>query len=512
MKKIFLIMLVLAGQKSLACQVSTPSFTNVAVSTEEERVFSYGIKSVDENVSGAVISNCRETAIKRRFVMITFGPEVVGLSDSVQGINFDRSFNYSDRCTIENNPLSYKQTEVDEKASFDNKWKFINECVEVTVTDKGNAPISFPEDQDGCSVKRISSQSAVFNGGFCFFRPGINSEYNVSINLKDSCKNISGYQEYSVRLQDFKAGINYYTSSTYKDELYDLSSFGTSDMRISVNPVKELFKVSDNLGVLRPTFPGDYAVNETHLGKIEFSSLDNRSVNITVPFVVNNICKTITKNNLNSSVCDYSTPFVANLKLLDSKDETLAEWFDGGVASAQWQGIIRGGGKVVPKDLIATEKMYKIEATFSDPYFDFNNFKKYLKNKIIIKPGEIGNIHTSEGIGDIPETSLISDTTDMFNVGEIGDINFPAVIGDLVSVRKKLNSYFSTTMYPPNYEKVCLAGTQNCEKVGKPFIKFVATFKINSDYSLSDMTVERISKLLGQYKKKIQDQPSYICK
>ena len=512
MKKILFIMLIILGDKASACRLTTPSYSNFAISTEDERIFSYGIKSVDEKLPGATISNCRETAMKRRFVMITFGPEIVGLSDSVRGINFDKSFTYNNSCTIENNPLIFKQSEEDEKNEFNSKWKFINECVELTVTDKGNAPIAFPLDQEGCTVTRVSSHSAVFNGGFCFFKPGPDSEYNVSVSVKDSCKSRSGYQDSGARLQDLKTGLNFYTSATYKDDLDDLSAFGSSEVRLSVNPVKDLFKISDNFGILRPTFPGDFPANDIHFGNIKFDSQGEHWVNIQTPFIVNNICDRIAKNGIESSVCDYSTPIAGNIYLKNAKGEVIAEWYDGGLAPAQWQGVLNGEGKIISQEFLPTNTTYKIEALFSDPYYDFNNFKKYLNNKINTDHVVFGRIHSSDGISIIPEVGGISESGQMISIGEIAEVSFPTAIDDLSALRKRLNSYFSSTMFPPIYDKVCLAGTSHCEKTGKPFIKLSATFKVNADYTLSDIQVERNSTLLGSYKRKIENQPNYVCK
>ena len=513
MKKIFaLVLLFIVGSEAFACGVSTQSYLNLAISTVEEKLFSYGVKAIDENVPSAVVSNCRETAAKRRFVMITFGPEMIGQNDSIRGTNFDRIFTNEASCSISNNPLKKIQSIESVSAKFDSRWKFINECVEVNVTELGPRPLSYPADQVGCKIKKNSDKSITFGGGFCFIKPSPDSEINVSINVKEACKGLQGYKDHAVELQDMEAGFNFYTSSTYKDEITDLSAFGSSTLRLSVNPSNSLFRTSDDFGILRPTFPADYAINDVHLGKIEINELNDKTVTLKTPFIVSNFCKSVEKNGLKSSVCDYATPYIGEVKLINSKGQTEATWFDGGLAPAQWQGILNGEGQAFSRDVLKAGQSYKIEVSFSDPYFEYNSFKKRLKSKIQRLNIRFPELYIGGSISEIPDLGNITDTDHMIEVGAVGEINFPANIPGLSNERKRLGAFFSTTLFPPIYEKACHPETGECEKVGTEFVKFTATFKVGSDYSISGLEVDRKSKILGSYKKKITEQPEYICK
>lgn len=512
MKKLLaLVLLTMAGSEVFACGVSTQSYVNLAISTVEEKLFSYGVKAIDENVPSAIISNCRETAAKRRFVMITFGPEMISQNDSIRGTNFDRIFTNETSCSITNNPLKIIQSIESVSANFDSKWKFINECVEVTVTELGSRPLSYPADQTGCKITKNSDISATFGGGFCFFKPNSDSEINVSINVKESCKSLRGYKDHAVELQDMEAGVNFYTSSTYKDEINDLSSFGSSTLRLSVNPSNLLFKASDDFGILRPTFPADYPLNDVHLGKIEIIEDNDKIVTLKTPFIVNNFCKSVEKNGLKSSICDYATPYIGEVKLINAKGQVEATWYDGGIAPSQWQGILNGEGQALPRDVLKANQTYKIEVSFSDPYFEYNSFKKRLKSKFQQLNIRFPLLHIGGSISEIPDLGNITDTDQMVEIGTVGEINFPATISGLSTSRKKLSAFFSTTLFPPMYSQACHPETGACENVGKEFVKFTATFKVGSDYSISGLEVERKSKILGSYKKKIAEQPEYIC-
>lgn len=512
LKIISLIYFSFLGADAFACAVKNPSYVSMAISTAEEKMFSYGLKTIDEKVPGSVVSNCRETAAKKRFVMITFGPDVIGSSDVVRGTNFDKEFTSANQCTIVNSPLDKNiQTDEDLKKRFDSKWKFINKCVEVQVTELGERPLSYPKDQTGCNITSISEKTAAFNGGFCFFKPGYDSEYSVTYRISEACKKEDGYKEYGVNLQDLEASVNYYTSGTYKDEINDLSAFGNFPIRLSVNPVNSLFKASEDFGILRPTFPGNYPVNDIHLGKLAVADYGGEFLTVKVPFIVNNVCKSFEKNGLKSSICDYSTPYVGEIKIINSKGQTEASWFDGGIASTQWQGVLNGEGEKVSKELIRKNEAYKIEVSFSDPYFDFNTFKKRVKSKMPEFNTSLPPLMESGGISTIPEFEEIQEIDEMIDVGAVGDLNFPASIGNINDSRKRLGAYFSTSLYPPMYSKACSTETGICVNVGVPFVKFIATFKVNDDYSISNIVIERQSKLLGSYKKIVNEQPEYKC-
>lgn len=514
MRNIFLIILFsLFSSPSFACGVSTPNYVNLAISTIEEKIFSYSVKTSDEKLPGAFVSNCRETALKRRFVMITFGPEMTGLNDSIRGTNFDKQFAENTICSIKNNPINALQSISAEKANFESKWKFINECVEVHVTELGSKPLSFPTDQTGCTIKSVNSKSALFNGGFCFLKPNTDSEWNVSVTVKESCKKINGYRDLGINLQDLESGVNFYTSSTYKDEINDLSAFGSFAVRLSVNPSPTLFRASDDFGILRPTFPEDFPVNDIHLGKLEIidEGENVKYVSLKTPLIVNNVCQSIEKNGLKSSICDYATPYVGEISLINSKGQVEATWFDGGIAPTQWQGILNGEGSEISKELLRKNETYKLEVSFADPYFEFNTFKKRIKSKFQALTSGLPVFYAGGGISEIPDLRDLVDINPILDINPIGELDFKTGLDGLDNNRKRLNAFFSTTLYPPMYTQACSPNTGTCQKTGKPFVKFTASFKVDSDYKISELLVERNSKILGSYKKKITQQPEMIC-
>ena len=506
---LFILTCMFAGS-AFACKVSTPKILNIGVTTTDSQYFSYGLKSLDQEIPYSVVNNCAETAAKRKYLMVTFGPEVVEASDSIRGTNYNRQY-VNAHCSIKNNPLKKIMSHEDGQAAFDKKWKYISNCIEIQVTELGSRPLSYPSDQEGCKITSISPKSAIFTGGYCFFKPNIDSEFNVLVGVSKACQGLRGYKDLGVNLQDINGNLNLYTSSQYNTDDLDLTALATTPVRVSTNPVASVLKPSDDFGIVRPVFPDTYPVNDIHLGKISFSQMGNQFVGIKTPFIVSNFCKEVEGQGVKSSVCDYSTPYVAEVTLKNDKNQIEASWFDGGIANAEWQGIINGEGFQVMKDAFPTNKIYHLEMNFSDPYYDFNYFKGRIKNKIGLVNARMPLFNMDGSIREIPDFRDIDEIDQMIEVDPISTLNFKDPLQGLANGRRRLSGFFSTTMYPPIYSNACNIDSGECTKLGKTFVKFTASFLLNADYSISGLKIKRESKILGSYDKEITEQPEFIC-
>jgi hypothetical protein len=111
--------------------------------------------------------------------------------------------------------------------------------------------------------------------------------------------------------------------------------------------------------------------------------MSNNEIIAMIPFIVDNAsCVKNEVNGVKSSACDYSTPYVGVITLKDAFGKEILTWQDGGIASANWQGILSGEGFKISKELIPVDKNYTLEIEFSDPPFSFNIFKNRILNKI----------------------------------------------------------------------------------------------------------------------------------
>ncbi|MCK6596587.1 MAG: hypothetical protein L6Q33_15435, partial [Bacteriovoracaceae bacterium] len=114
-------------------------------------------------------------------------------------------------------------------------------------------------------------------------------------------------------------------------------------------------------------------------------------------------------------------------------------------------------------------------------------------------------------IREISTIRDLEDIDDMIEVDPIAGLRLRDPIVGLATARRRLNGYFSSTMWPPIYKNVCSTTTGKCAEFNTGFAKFIASFKYGEDFSVNELTVERKSALLGNYKKSITEQPEYIC-
>ncbi len=506
----FMLFILAISKTSWCCETNSQGFINLAVSTPHLTYFSYGVNTVKDYLPFTTIKNCQLTYSQNKYVMIALGPEVVDANDKIRGTNFNRQYLES-KCSIKNNPLKDFSTYEKRKKIFEKKWKYINECSEVQVTELGKMPLAYPLDQEGCKIKVISPQSVSFNGGYCFFKPRIDSQFKVDLKISERCKSIEGYKNSEINLQDISGDISFYTSKEYIGDLIDLDALSSTSIRLSTNPLLPVIKPNDDFGVLKPLFPADFALNDIHLGKIEFNPFTDQFVEIATPFVVSNICSEIKIDGIKSSYCDYAIPFAAEIFLKNEKGESIYSWFDGGVASAQWQGIINGQGFQIAKEMLPTGKNYELEVVFSDPYFDFNYFKKRIQSKINSTRIPLPSISKDGSINEIPEVRKIEELESIPTIDPIDIRESKDTLAGVNKSRKRLEEFFSTTMFPPIYEQACILDKGICQKFKKYFLKFKANFYLNPDYSISKLKIKRDSKLLEPYEKEIAIQPEYQC-
>jgi hypothetical protein len=514
MMKIYLLFAVATlGMNALACTYSSPRSINIGVSLDYSSFFSYDSKETNEFVPTIGIEDCgqRNANHKEQYIMMALGPEVVGSIDTFRGTNYNKDFKESTSCNLQNNPLGKTIDFEDRKNIFNNRWKFINKCIEVTINELGSKPLQYPLDQEGCVVIPISAMSARFSGGYCFFKPYADSKYKIDLSISKGCLTLDGYLDAQMALQDINAELSAYTSTTYKNDLEDLFSLGTTALRVSVNPDKLVLKPSDDFGILRPTFPANYQINDLHLGKILIRELDSKQVNINVPFIVDNA--TCSKNVMPwsfSSACDYATPFTGTITLKDSDGQDILTWQDGGVAPANWQGILSGEGFRISKELVPPNMHYSLDIEFDDPQFSFNYFKKRILKRIGLINTNLPAFSREGTIGEIMDIKLLGDIDMMVEIAPIGVLNFDNSLVGVANSRTRLNKYLSTSMFPPAYEKSCNSHMK-CQEANKTFAKFEVSFFLQTDYSITDLHITRKSDLLGSYTKTIDHQPEYIC-
>jgi hypothetical protein len=486
--------LLIFAKSALACDVISPSQVNLAISTNSQEQIHYNALKVLSTAPYTTINNCKMTVAKRRFIMLALGIENLILT------NRNRTFSIADRerehqCRIENSELQSIVTfkEINEELKL--KRQLLNSCLIIKVTDFGPKGLSIPKDQKGCTVTRISDYAANLTGKFCYIKPNFNSNINVELEVNKDCLTAQGLKERNLVAKDINAILNVYTSDVSDGQNNDLQAVGGTEVRFSINPIKELVKPADDFGVTRPTFPANYIVNDIHLAKPE-AKYRGREIELKFPFVVDTRCERKCLEGLCSSPCDYATPVVGEhtLEILENgKWEYVTTWFDGAVAQGQWQGILHGMGKRIQRGALETDRVYRVRIEFREPNLDFKYFDGDINRRIFLTNNNIGVLSERGRIGLIPLIHNIVNGAEVPLIQTITELDFDNPLDGVEKALKSFQSYLNNKFWPPLYEDVCDTKGK-CFENGKKFLELTAQFKLTKEGRKYEMEDVKFSK------------------
>ncbi len=517
--KFFLILLFPFFKTVIACKVESLDYISNATSTEFHQFFAYDLLRVKSEIPYASIHSCKETALNRKYLMIALGAQVVGQTDNEVGTIFNNDYR-PNNCQISNSLITTTQTPEKKEEAFLKKSKYLKSCIEVYVSDMGRRPIEYPPVQLNCHITQISEHEVKFSGGHCFFKPHFDSIFSVSIKTNDSCLDLHDLASQGIDPLDLSANLNFYTGGDSTGTSIDLMAIESIQLRISVNPPKDILPVSDNLGLVRPVFPSLWQLRDLDFGEIRIKGQGKHDM-ITTSLIVSHVCNKKCKNGICLSPCDYALPVSAEFTLYkkneNGKKEFLANWYDGGVASSQWEGFIEGIGYKIDHSLIQEGENYELEANFRDPKIDFNLFKGRIKDKIGLINTRLGVLNRDGYINEISDVREIKVLDRAPQIPEIRDLSFQRSLNGVSDAIARFQSFFSTTFWPPEYEKSC--GPRGCRAPGDTHISLKANFKIKKtsekgtfrSYELENLIVSRKSPILGNREDQILTRPEIVC-
>lgn len=519
---LLLFIILLPVTRANACEVTKLEALNFSLSTEENAVVAYQEDRPLHESPVFRVSNCAGPAVGGQFLMVALGPEVVEFEDRIRGLNFTGNYG-AKKCQLEGTPFDDVSDYERRHSRFKADWEFLRSCVDVIVQDEGPQKLGLPEAQPGCQLSKISDHSASFNGGYCFFKPGFASSYLIKLNVKPECASLSALKERNILSSDIAAGLNFYVAGDASGSSGNLTALSNTALRFAYNPVKQILPASDDYGLTYPTWPEEWASPDIHFSEMRLKNPTGTIVKVELPFIVNNNCKRSCVDGVCQSPCDYAQPIVAEYLLYElgaGKPELITTWYDGGIAPPGFVGEVMGVNFEAPASYFEEGKEYKIEAIFTDPRYDFDRFKRRIKNRINTINQQIGGI-TNSGIPGITEIPTINTTTTLPGLGTIPDVVFNYDLDDIEQAVEQLRSFLSFRLWPPYYTKAC--GQNECVSLDRSFLTLGVRFKIEgaetdsedgpdaAELTYSVKEVYRRSSLVPSYSKNAFFKPSVTC-
>lgn len=483
MKKLLFLITFIFSLKSLACtSVTTPFQLNMAISPLENKSFFYNDTRLINDRPDISLENCISTAQRDKYLMFAVALENFILSDDFLTYSINDAITGSgDQCTIENNQYQRVQDSSERRKRLIQKREFINKCLTFSITDFSQAGLNISEEQVGCQVTRISKYAASFKGPFCFVKPNIDSSLSLTIDVDKACHSLETFKENKILLQDALGVLSIYTAGDETGYSPDLTAVKQTNLRVSVNAPEKLLATNAYRGEQIPVWPTSWNMPDIYLAKPKAYLAASSYDELYFPFLVDNRCERKCLDGLCSSPCDFTQPVVGDFALFEkgrgSKKELVTSWFDGGVAPAQWQGILNGTGVKLPKNLLEIGRDYILEVDLSDQELNYLSFKGRLK-KLVTMHNVIGEINREgTAIREIPLINTIDDIEKLPSIRTIHGISFTG--NGFLGVKEALRSVqltFKNSFWPPYFEQTCFNG--KCVKQGSMKNKISLSFKL----------------------------------
>jgi len=124
-------------------------------------------------------------------------------------------------------------------------------------------------------------------------------------------------------------------------------------------------------------FPAEYNV-DIHMGELNITSTSFGTNLYSSMFVSN-----ISKNNCLKGFCTSPSSFLQPvygeflfdkmiaLNKSDIKLENIDQWYSGGMAGPNWEGLIKGATHIIRNTQLELGQRYRLTLTFIDPYDDY---------------------------------------------------------------------------------------------------------------------------------------------
>lgn len=485
MKKLVLLFILFLGSSAFGCtSVSAPYTLNMAIDPMNSNMYFYNETRMIWDRPDISLESCSLTAQRDQYVMFAVALENFILSDDflTYSIN-DQISGSGEQCHIENNYFQNVQESSERRKRLLDKRNFVNRCLKFSITDFSRSGIDITDNQPGCTVIRKSNHSVDFIGPYCFVKPKIDSSIAFSVDVAQECRDLDFYKENKLILQDVLGVLSIYTAGDQTGFSPDLTSIKQTNLRISVNSPENLLATNSYTGDKKPTWPTSWNMPNIYLGEPSVNLKSSSFDEFEFPLLVDNRCERKCIDNVCTSSCDYSQPVVGDFALFEvnkGRKELLTSWFDGGVAPAQWQGLLKGVGVKIPKNIIELNKKYILEIDLSDQELNYLSFKGRIE-KMLKMNNVIGEMNREGSrIREIPQINMVGELSRLPSIRNINGISFTG--NGFLGVQEALRSVqltFKNSFWPPYFEKTCFNG--KCVKQASMKNKIIMKFELTGD-------------------------------
>jgi hypothetical protein len=502
---------------AVASSVQVEKQINLMVSDSRQKNSAYGASNT-ATVSGFKRSD------SGKYLMIGLGPESISAVYST-AVSYTGKFP-DDMCKLEGGPLGVGLRSTDLKRSAFFRQLILQEhCIRIMVRDAGASTLSLPAVQPNCIVERVDQSTVLASGGYCYFPVSPGSDFEVQFGLNPLCSSPQFLEQHAIDAQDIFLGAGFFLAGDASGYSTDLESIGFTRMRLTLEPSGKIFPVSMDDGSSTPLWPLRLSA-DVHMGDLRVlppppAAEDNAPV-IDSSLLVRNICPSRCRLGICESECDFAAAAGAQMELysLDrtGKERLLDIWYAGGVAPAQWEGMIPSSYKLSNGALKFGER-YRLVANFDYPgiYYQLlsGGFQQNLINLKVFSDASLASGRPLPTLGDMSASR--SRMPGLPQVGGLPALGASDLGAPFQTALDTLKNMFNVPNWPPYYEEFCF-GERGClslrsgsarTRVGIDFD--YSGLDVNGEGSLRDIILWRKSEVLGDYQQRMLTPPKFRC-
>ncbi|NRA69188.1 MAG: hypothetical protein HRU19_32255 [Pseudobacteriovorax sp.] len=515
----FLLMSILVTNSAQAIRVSTPKEGITIFASSRQKQVKYPSKNT------VTVGDIKAQELRKVF-MVSMGPQYTDLlyqsGSSFTGYIFD------DGCRLKNAPKSFDWSYEKALKTYQEQTDLTQKCVYMKVTDSSSRGLRFPRRQVNCNIKRLGSNSAELQGGFCFLNMNLDSYFTLSYHIRTECADPQYVNWNRIPYSEIINFSGFYLAGNASGTSLDLTPIDSVDLRTIYEPTEGPLTLSADLGSFIPRFPVtnhvDAAIGKPHI----ISGPDDGTVGSTVeiPILFNNSCEKVCKSGLCISPCDFRSPIGAQLTLYEvlpnGQRQFLDLWYAAGVAPGKWQGFIptsrvlpypflRPGGRFqvdISLDYVTMFYNLAVEG-FEQFLLDVSHFSSLRPSSVTSPLPVFDPLNGIEGSGS--RLPVIQPLPDLSN----GRLNIGT---GLTKPLITFNQMIKFPEWPPFIEEVCDHDHGNCRTVldGKAKLNFTLDFGVVEKTEWEKMTltntkVIRESNVWGNQTTDDSKLPEVVC-
>lgn len=363
------------AQTTSGCRVQGPNnfglFGALSSTQRGSFVFAQKLSQLEPStsMSQALDIHCNSA---NEFLSIAMAPAEVSIQQSLS-YHFDGEVS-PDFCHIQNNPFHLTKDHDYRRKAYQERFHFLNHCLDVILTETSGQALHFPLQQDFCKLEPLSDSQLRLHGGVCFINLRGHSRFQLKFELHPRCLNSEYLTTHNLSSRQVLSGLNLYIAGDASGQSPRLRQFSSHQIYTSIQESK----AKDDEGHLS-YLPTTTWTADAFLGQVtitpEPSSFNDGRYRIDVPIFWDN------HGPENSRFFSHLYPQAVGAYLQaflvrpDQARRVIDQGDFGGVIEGGWQGLLNARQEPLWLETpLQSQDILEFELTLSEPvdnYFGF---------------------------------------------------------------------------------------------------------------------------------------------